>query len=78
MLSGLGLTVYYMLINAPALRGWLGLAGPAPLWLGIQPISAAVFGVPLGVAVIIAVTWLRGTPSKAGRGAGDRPAADGL
>ncbi|WP_137896669.1 VC_2705 family sodium/solute symporter [Ramlibacter sp. 2FC] len=51
MLCGLGLTVYYMLVNAPALRAWWGLEPGGGLWLGIQPVSAGVFGVPFGFAV---------------------------
>lgn len=56
MLAGLAVTVYYMLANSHAVRALLGLSDPAPLWFGIQPISAAVFGVPLGFAVIWAVS----------------------
>jgi len=54
MVVGLGITVYYMAINAPGLRAALGLAPGQQLWFGIQPLSAAVFGVPLGFLV----TWL--------------------
>jgi cation/acetate symporter len=54
MLSGLGITVYYMLANVPGVRVALGLAAGQQLWFGIQPLSAAVFGVPVGLAV----TWL--------------------
>jgi cation/acetate symporter len=54
MLSGLGVTVYYMLVNAPGVRAALGLPAGQQLWFGIQPLSAAVFGVPVGLAV----TWL--------------------
>ncbi|WP_394788107.1 VC_2705 family sodium/solute symporter [Rhodoferax sp.] len=53
MLVGLGVTLWYMLVNAPALRAFLGLAGPG-LWWGIQPVSAGVFGLPAGALVI----WL--------------------
>ena len=56
MLAGLGVTLYYMAVHAPALRGWLGWAGGAQLWFGIQPISAGVFGVPAGFAVAWAVS----------------------
>jgi cation/acetate symporter len=56
MLAGLGVTVYYMLVNAPGFRGVLGLPPEHALWLGIQPISAGVFGVPVGFAVVIAVS----------------------
>jgi len=52
MLLGLGVTVTYMLINAPAVRALFGLEAGQGLWFGIQPLSAGVFGVPVGVAVI--------------------------
>jgi cation/acetate symporter len=61
MLCGLGITVYYMLVNAPAVRAWLGLPAGGGLWFGIQPISAGVFGVPLGflaaASVSLAERW---------------------
>lgn len=56
MLVGLGVTVYYMLVNAPAFRGFLGLPPEHALWLDIQPMSAAVFGVPVGFVVAILVS----------------------
>jgi cation/acetate symporter len=59
MLAGLGLTLYYLAVNTPNFRAWLGLEGPAALWFGIQPISAGVFGVPLGFAVTWAVSRLK-------------------
>ncbi len=52
MLAGVGVTVYYMLINAAPVRALLGLQGNG-LWFGIQPISAGVFGVLAGVVVIV-------------------------
>jgi cation/acetate symporter len=54
MLTGLGVTIYYMVINAPNVRAALGLSAGQQLWFGIQPLSAGVFGVPLGFLV----TWL--------------------
>jgi cation/acetate symporter len=54
MLAGLAVTIYYMGVNAPVVRTAFGLAAGPQLWFGIQPLSAAVFGVPLGFAV----TWL--------------------
>ena len=54
MLAGLGITAYYMVVNTPAFRGWLGLGQGGGMWWGIQAVSAGVFGVPLGFAV----TWL--------------------
>ncbi|MCX7225381.1 MAG: cation acetate symporter, partial [Burkholderiales bacterium] len=57
MLVGLGLTVYYMVANAPAVRSVLGLSGSG-LWFGIHPVSAGVFGVFAGVAVIVLLSLL--------------------
>jgi cation/acetate symporter len=56
MVAGLGVTVYYMLVNAPGFRGFLGLPPEHALWLGIQPMSAGVFGVPMGFAVVVTVS----------------------
>ncbi|MBN9407975.1 MAG: VC_2705 family sodium/solute symporter [Burkholderiales bacterium] len=56
MLGGLGLTASYMLVNAPGVRAALGLVPGQSLWMDIQPVSAAVFGAPLGVAIIVAMT----------------------
>ncbi|HSV70204.1 MAG TPA: VC_2705 family sodium/solute symporter, partial [Methylibium sp.] len=58
MLSGLAITVYYMLANAAGVRNFLQLQGPADLWLGIVPVSGGVFGVALGLAVTVAVSLL--------------------
>jgi cation/acetate symporter len=65
MLAGLGVTIYYMVINTPAVRAALDLAGSG-LWFGIQPISAGVFGVPAGAAVTWAVSLLSLPPAPAG------------
>lgn len=48
MLAGLGVTLYYMLINVPWIRNAIGLEGNG-LWFSIQPVSAGVFGVPAGI-----------------------------
>jgi cation/acetate symporter len=56
MLAGLGVTIYYMLANAPGFRVFLGLPPEHALWLGIQPVSAGVFGVPVGFAVAMAAS----------------------
>lgn len=58
MLAGLGITVYYMTINAPPFRAFFGIPPGQVLWFGIQPLSAAVFGVPLGFAVTAIVSLL--------------------
>lgn len=57
MLAGLGITIYYMAINIPAVRAALGLAGDG-LWWGIQPVSAGVFGVTAGFAMTVLVSLL--------------------
>ena len=54
MLAGLGVVVYYMLVNTDTLRSALGLVAGGGLWWSIQPNSAGVFGVPVGLLV----TWL--------------------
>ncbi|MDT8992115.1 VC_2705 family sodium/solute symporter [Curvibacter sp. APW13] len=62
MLVGLGVTVYYMLSNLPAVRAMFGLTGSG-LWFEIQPVSAGVFGVAAGT---LATWWvsLRFPPPK--------------
>ena len=64
MVAGLGITFYYMVTNQPWLRGVFGVTSPVDLWFGIQPISAGVFGVPLGFAVIILVSLVTPAPNK--------------
>ncbi len=55
MLTGLGVTVYYMAFNLPAVRSALGLSGEG-LWWGIQPVSAGVFGVAAGFIAAVGVS----------------------
>jgi cation/acetate symporter len=62
--AGLGITIYYMVMNHPWMRGLFGVDSPISLWFAIQPISAGVFGVPLGFAVIIIVSLLTPAPSR--------------
>jgi len=62
MVSGLGITFYYMVMTQPWLRGVFGVTSPVELWWGILPISAGVFGVPLGFAVIVIVSLLTPAP----------------
>ncbi|MEY4017534.1 MAG: hypothetical protein RLZZ189_1332 [Pseudomonadota bacterium] len=64
MVSGLGITMYYMVTTQPWLRSVFGITSPVELWYGIQPISAGVFGVPLGFAVIIIVSLLTPAPRR--------------
>ena len=64
MIAGLGITFYYMATTQPWLRSIFGVTSPIELWWGIQPISAGVFGVPLGIAVIVLVSLVTPAPSK--------------
>ena len=64
MIAGLGTTFYYMVMTQPWMRGVFGVTSPIELWWGIQPISAGLFGVPIGFAVIIIVSLLTGQPRK--------------
>jgi cation/acetate symporter len=61
---GLGITIYYMVMNQAWLRGIFGVTSPVELWAGILPISAGVFGVPLGFATIVIVSLLTPAPKK--------------
>jgi cation/acetate symporter len=58
MIAGLGICMYYMYMTYP----FFGVN--APLWFGIKPISAGIFGIPLGFIVIIVVSLLTPEPSK--------------
>jgi cation/acetate symporter len=64
MIAGLGTTFYYMVTTQPWLRGIFGVTSPVELWWGIQPISAGLFGVPIGFAVIIIVSLITPPPRK--------------
>jgi cation/acetate symporter len=58
MWAGLGVTLYYMVANQPWLRGVFGIESPIALWWDIQPLAAGVFGVPIGMAVLVLVSRL--------------------
>ena len=64
MVSGLCVTFYYMLANQPWLRNVFGITSPVQLWWGIEPISAGLFGVPVGFAVIILVSLVSPRPNQ--------------
>ncbi|MDH4479923.1 MAG: VC_2705 family sodium/solute symporter [Rhodoferax sp.] len=55
MLTGLGVTLYYMATNLPAFQGLFSAWG-GTLWWGIQPVSAGVFGVPAGIAATVLIS----------------------
>ena len=66
MVAGLGVTFYYMVLTQPWLHKTFGVSTPIAqnIWWDIQPISAGVFGVPLGFLVIVLVTLVTPAPSK--------------
>jgi cation/acetate symporter len=64
MVAGLGVTFYYMATTQPWLRGLFEITRPVAdcTWLGIAPIAAGVFGVPIGFAVIVLVSLVTPPP----------------
>ena len=64
MLAGLMVCVWYMAWNLPVMRSLLGIAEPLSQtqWWGVDAIAAGVFGVPVGLAVMIAVSLLTRPP----------------
>jgi cation/acetate symporter len=67
MVAGVSVTLYYMATTQTWLREVFGVTGPVELWWGIQPIAAGVFGVPLGFAVMVLVSWVTPAPRRAER-----------
>ena len=64
MVTGLGVTTYYMVTTQPWLRDTFGVTAPIQLWWGIEPISAGFFGVPVGFVVIFLVSLVTRAPSQ--------------
>jgi cation/acetate symporter len=58
MIVGLGVCAYYMYTRYP----FFGVN--MPLWYGLSPVSAGVFGLPAGLLTIIIVSWLTPAPSR--------------
>jgi cation/acetate symporter len=65
MVAGLGVTIYYLTINAPPFRALFGMAPGQELWFAIQPVSAGVFGVPVGLVVTVLVSLMTKPIAKA-------------
>jgi cation/acetate symporter len=63
MIAGLGMCLYYMIHTYPQFITWFGTT-KMDLWFGIAPISAAVFGAPFGVLVLVVVSMLTPAPDK--------------
>ena len=59
MIAGLGICMYYFVTTLPFLGG-----SPANQWFGMLPVTAGVFGVPVGVMTIIIVSLLTGMPDQ--------------
>ena len=64
MWAGFSVTVYYMVINQPWLRNLFGIESATSLWWGIQPLAAGVFGVPLGLLVVLVVSLFTAPPGQ--------------
>ncbi len=67
MIAGLGITFYYMATTQVWMRELVfgtPRSAPVTLWWDIQPISAGLFGVPLGFLVIIIVSLLTPAPDR--------------
>lgn len=64
MVLGLAVTSYYMVTTQPWLRDIFGITSPIALWWGIDPISAGLFGVPVGFVVIVLVSLVTPPPSQ--------------
>jgi len=66
MAAGLGVCMYYMFTTYPFFRDVFGITRPVAeyQWFGINPISAGVFGVPVGLLTIWIVSLLTPAPSK--------------
>lgn len=55
--AGLFVCLYYILHTHPFFVHLLGFSA-MPLWFGIEPLSAGVFGVPVGLATIVIVSLI--------------------
>jgi len=66
MVAGLGVCMYYMSVTYPFLRDLFGITAPIASyqWFGMNPISAGVFGVPIGLVTIWIVSLLTPAPDR--------------
>jgi len=63
MVSGLAVTLYYLIRNEAWLRSLFGVNLAPELWFGIQPVSAGVFGVPTGFVVCFLASLVTPVPT---------------
>ena len=62
MLAGLGVCSYYMARTYPF---FINMGVPKmDLWFSMNPISAGMFGLPVGLVTIVIVSLLTAPPSK--------------
>ncbi|MCE2773895.1 MAG: VC_2705 family sodium/solute symporter [Burkholderiaceae bacterium] len=59
MVAGMGVSLYYIVVNYHGVQKYFGLAPEQTLWLGLEPFSAGVFGVPAGLLCGVLFSWLR-------------------
>ena len=66
MIAGVSITFYYMATTQVWMRGIFGVTSPIAdnTWWDIAPISAGIFGVPLGFLVIILVSLVTAAPKR--------------
>jgi cation/acetate symporter len=66
MIAGTSVTFYYMATTQPWLRGAFGVTSSIAdnTWWDIAPISAGLFGVPLGFLIIIVVSLVTPAPKR--------------
>jgi cation/acetate symporter len=63
MLAGMGICLYYMINTYPFFTNMFSIT-PMPLWFGLNPISAGMFGVPVGLITIFVVSLITPAPDK--------------
>ena len=63
ILAGLGTCLYYMVHTYPTFIQWFGTT-PITKWFGLDPISAGMFGVPIGIITIFVVSLVTPAPEK--------------
>ncbi len=63
IVAGLGTCLYYMVHTYPTFIQWFGTT-KMPLWFGLEPISAGMFGVPIGIITIFVVSLVTPAPDK--------------
>ncbi len=63
IVAGLGVCLYYMVHTYPVFIQWFGTT-PIQKWWGLDPISAGMFGVPVGIITIFVVSLVTPAPDK--------------